>query len=36
MDTLSSVCDGDAAVPHGYNSRLQWRRTGEGEGAGTD
>ena len=36
MDTLGSVRNEKADHPHGYNSKLQWRRTGEGEDAGTD
>lgn len=36
MDTLSSVRNDDASVPHGYNSKLQWVRTGEGEEAGIE
>ncbi|PAU67480.1 GIY-YIG nuclease family protein [Bifidobacterium criceti] len=36
MDTLSSVRHAGVDDPHGYNSPAQWKRTADGEDAGTD
>lgn len=36
MKTLSSVYDPESLDAHGYNSKLQFKRTGEGEDAGTE
>lgn len=36
METLSSVYDPESPDPHGYNSKLQFEHTGNGEIAGTN
>ncbi|RYQ00857.1 GIY-YIG nuclease family protein [Bifidobacterium pseudolongum] len=36
MDTLSSVRHAGTDDPHGYNSPAQWKKTADGEDAGTD
>lgn len=34
MSVVDSIYDPEAAHPHGYNSKLQWNNTGEGNDAG--